>query len=683
MESQAKIKVILFFLILIILINAKCLFAQDNRITVHFNKEIGKVNKQVYGSSFEAYDTAFKNSYGRTYYGTGVWNPKSSKSVPEVIALAKEIGLSVFRFTTGNHYDWKEAIGSERKHFLFGIDEFLKTTEEIGAKAVFTVRYVNSNAQNAADFIEYLNAPAYSLFPWAEERARNGHALPYNVEYFEIGNEIYDPKNKVSPEEYAHKYLEYYEAMKAIDASIKIGAVLRPSHIWNRRVMEVLKDKIDFGIIHIYPTPFPTLLDKRAMEMSYSEILRLTLALPIIKSEVEIQAILKLLREKAGKDIPLAITEFNIGLPQSNPIRYRHTLGAALVNAELLRIFMKPENNILMANYHHFSNGHWGMVKSEDSFTEHDYRKPINYIKQPNYYIYELYNRHFGEILIETDVKSEIYNVERDESYMQRIISNINEGTISGGNLLGDQWKIKKLEGVNADEKNGELEIDFVNPKEYNYFHASKKAEVQPGAYYRLSGYIKTENLIDRVGISLVISDGRGWSRTHSIAETERISGNSNWQYVHVIYKTLKGAKSVDVMARRTGKRGPLKGKVFLKDVKLEQIDPGTRIPYLSVNAAKSKDGSVVYLMVINKSTDKAITTLVDLRNIADNADETPLVVGVWTLGGPSIAATNEIRSDNVKVLHKEIRIEDTPFEYTFQPYSLTAIEIKGYSREE
>ena len=37
---------------------------------------------------------------------------------------------------------------------------------------------------------------------------------------------------------------------------------------------------------------------------------------------------------------------------------------------------------------------------------KHDYRKPIHYIKRPNYYVYELYSKHFGDILIGVDVNS-------------------------------------------------------------------------------------------------------------------------------------------------------------------------------------------------------------------------------------------------------------------------------------
>lgn len=50
------------------------------------------------------------------------------------------------------------------------------------------------DADDAADLIEYLNAKVGSNpnggTAWAEVRAANGHEAPYNVRYFEIGNEM-------------------------------------------------------------------------------------------------------------------------------------------------------------------------------------------------------------------------------------------------------------------------------------------------------------------------------------------------------------------------------------------------------------------------------------------------------------------------------------------------------------
>lgn len=518
-------KIILTFLITLLpsFENIELLFAEDNVVTVYLNKRLGQINKKIYGNNIIAYDPmTYENwaheYYGFSDYGAGIWSPVQNKSVEEVIDLAKESGITMLRFPGGcgsHHYDWKKTIGKERQHFLYGMDEFLQTCEEIEAKPVITISYFTGNAYDAADLVEYLNSPDDGKnlnggIDWAKKRAENGHYSPYNVKYFEIGNEVHhgDHGNikRVSGKEYGSRYLTYYEAMKEVDPSVKIGAVLYKEG-WDREVLEILKDRLDFGIIHIYPAPAN---GKELGQMDSKEVFRISLAMPIFRDEVILQNTLSLLKKKSGKDIPLAITEYNGGFVQEEPVPYRHCLGTALLNAELLRIFLRPEYKILMANYWNFNNGYTGMIKSETEFMSHDYKYHINYIKRPNYYVFELYHKHFGSELIGVNVKSSSY-------------------------------------------------------------------------------------------------------------ETK-----------------------------------------------------GFSIPYLSVNASINADRSKVFLMVINKNLNETISATVDLKDFNPSKNGK-----AWMLIGPSVIATNETNPDNVTVVNKEFKIEDNLFKFTFEPHSLTAIEIE------
>ncbi len=686
--------ILLAALLLNFFINIKFIYSEENAITVYYKKETGQINKKVFGNNLIGYDPVYRTSKKQRGkyrdsvmdYGAGAWDPMGNKSVKEVLDLAKEAGMTIVRFPGGcgtHSYNWKDTIGDERRDFLYGTDEFLKTTKELGAEAVITVSYFTGNKQDAADLVEYLNAPDNRSNPnegidWAAERAKNGHPLPYKVRYFEIGNEVWHGNHrdikKVLPEEYARRYLKYYGAMKAVDPSIKIGVVLHTAN-WNKRVLKIVKDKLDFGIMHIYPTP---VWGKELERMKPENIFKVSLAIPVLKDRVDFPHTLRLLKENSGRDIPLAITEYNGGFVQDKPVPYRHSLGTALINAELLRIFMKPGQRVIMANYWQFSNSYWGMIKAEGDrfyFMRHNYQEPITYIKRPNYYVYELYNKHFGDVLIGADVKTGSYELSGYKPYLTMLIAKIKSGTIIKKNLLSGKWQIRKFPGVYVKEKNGILEIDFKDPKEFNYHHSIKRAEVEPDTYYRLSGYIRTEGLVDKKGVCLEILDGRGWAKNRPAVNTWKIAGTTEWQKVKIVYKTHSDAKSVIVRARRIGNKGPLKGKAFFKDLKLEKYIPAldTRIPYLSVNASKGRNGDRIYLMVINKDMNKSITSSISLKDFIPSGD-----ADAWVLNGPGIDATNEHYPENVKVAHKKIEIKNNPFEFTFEPHSLTAIEIKG-----
>lgn len=650
--------------------------AISNIITISFTQEDGAINRKIYGNNLLGHDgTKAAN------YGYGLWDGKWNETIEEPLLIAKEAGITIVRFPGGcgsHNYDWKQTIEKKRKQFWFGIDEFLKVAEAIDASPLFTLSYFTGNETTDADLVEYLNSPNDGAnlnggIDWAAKRAKNGHSEPYKVRYFEIGNEIYHGNHKeikqVLPGEYANRYLQYYDALKSVDPVVQIGVVLY-NRQWNEVVLDTIKEKVDFGIIHTYPTP---VWGKKVAEFTGKDIYRISLARPMIQDEYSYREALALLKEKSGRDIPLAITEYNGGFAQEEPVPYRHALGTALINAELLRIFMKPENNILMANYWNFANEYWGMIANGFDGRYETLNNP--YYKRPNYYVFEMYHKHFGDILIDVDVQCDTYDAGVYQP-IKSFIKRIKTGTSIKSNLIQGRWLIEEFSGAQAREKEGILKVDFADPIQFNYYHARKTAVVEPGAYYKLSGYIKTEDLVDENGVCLVVQDARGWDQTKSSAFTEKVKGTTDWQYVETIYETLPDAKAVNVIARRIGESGPLKGKAYFKEVKLKKFIPSldTKVPYLSVNASKSADGKTVYLMVINKNMDEPITAGIELKDFAPAAKGNS-----WVLNGPSVDATNEQKHDNAKVTQQELEINNNPFEFTFEPHSLTVIETGRY----
>ena len=665
----------------------------QNRVTVDVLTPVAAVNSKIYGHNFLGYDPSqnyqgMKFTNKNTDYGAGLWDGKWDMApVESAVNLAKSIGMSIVRFPGGcgtHHYDWKKAVGKERKEFLFGIDEFLETSEKLGAETVFTISYFTGDEHDAADLVEYLNSPADGTNPnggidWAEERAKNGHPRPYDIKYFEIGNEVWHGDHQdidhVAPEAYAKRYLKYYAALKAVDPDIQIGVLLYDDN-WTRKVLEIVKDRFDLGVVHFY---FSGGWAQKDLAMGDpKDIFAATLKEPP-QYEVKIFEKLKIMRESAGKNMPIAFTEYNGSFVQEKPVPYRHTMGNALVNAELIRVFMKPENNILMANHWNFINEYWGMVANGFQGKYEDLNNP--YYKRPNYYVFEMYHKHFGDVLVDVRVAGDGYDLSNSLMFKNELAKRSFAGKVEGKNLLPEQWQVSDFSGASAGVSHDVLGIDFVAPKQFNYYHTHKVAVVDPDTFYKLSGHIKTDELVDKDknGVCLEVQDGRGWTKTHSAISTQKIKGTTGWQYVEAIYKTLPDADTVKVIARRIGETGPLKGKAYFKDVKLEKFIPDveTKIPYLSVNASKSEDGSKVYLMVVNKNLDSEMTATIELK------DFVPAATGnAWVLNGPAVDATNEKDHNNVKVTHKEFVVwsEESGvknrFEFTFEPHSLTAIEV-------
>jgi len=655
----------------------------QNSITVYAAHEIGPVNRKIFGSHLLGYPLTVSKEFVRfpqqlfvnSNYGTGIWNPVKKKAEAEVVGLAVDAGMSVLRFPGGTYadsYNWKKSIGSRKNNFLFGVDEFLQVCNDVGAEAVYTVNFLSGNDVDAADLIEYLNIPDDGTNPnggkdWAKERAKNGHPEPFHVRYFEIGNEVWD---RISYDRYAEGYLKFYESMKNVDPNIKIGAVLF-NDTWNFNLMKKIKANIDFGIIHTYPSPNGyKMFRKKSREINTTEIFKKVLSLPQIRDEWHFRNTLKIMKTCTGRRVPLAITEHNGGFVQDKPIPLRHTLGTALINADLLHLFLKPENGILLANYHQFCNGYWGMIRANTHFLTKYSGKPVWYLKRPNYFVYQLYHKHFGNTLLHHELTSDSYDISRYPDLLEKVITIYQVGTGTGQNLLAKSWTIKKLDGVETVVKDAVLKVDFKFPKQFNYYHAYRSVKVLPQRYYKVSGYIKTENLEDPIGVCLAAQWGPDGVATNTVR------GTTGWVYCARVFQTPADVHKVSVLARRIGKKGPLKGRARFKNVRLEEFIPSidTNIPYLSVNTSKSSDGKTVYVMAINKSLEQDMDVKVVLLDFVPSG-----LAHIYSLWAEQIDATNDYRPNNrVRVHQAKISFQGNNFDIRLKRHSLTAIEIVG-----
>ncbi|MDQ3622082.1 MAG: hypothetical protein M3463_06285, partial [Verrucomicrobiota bacterium] len=133
-------------------------------------------------------------------------------------------GLKSIRYpggTVGNTFEWKKAIGpigarapiqpfsgggtptgvfGKPAPATFGVDEAARWCGENGVEMIYMFGIAFGTPQDAADLVEYLNAPIGQNHnggtDWAAVRAQNGHPAPYGVRYFEIANEADGPSQR-------------------------------------------------------------------------------------------------------------------------------------------------------------------------------------------------------------------------------------------------------------------------------------------------------------------------------------------------------------------------------------------------------------------------------------------------------------------------------------------------------
>ncbi|WP_457571187.1 alpha-L-arabinofuranosidase C-terminal domain-containing protein [Desulfovulcanus sp.] len=671
-------------------------------ITVNY-EDVGRVNPYIFGHNTLAYDRCLhrrkidkfcKNDGRYTNFAAGQWNPLLKRPNAVLVDLAKRIKVSVLRFPGGcgtHHYDWKRAIGpvEKRPMYKFGIDEFMELCRAVGAEPIITLSYFTGTCQDLTDLVEYLNAPLGTNpnggVAWAEVRAANGHPEPYGVKWFEFGNEVWhgDHVNisRVDPKEYAERYLECKRLIRNVDTHVLLGAVVSEGewslNQWSKVVVGILKNNLDFLIVHLYRPWYRSNRD----EIPANKLFEITLASPDQIKDI-LEYIERELEEISGRTVPIAITEYNGGFVQQKPVPYRHSLGNALFITDFLRVFLTVKVPILCANYWQLSNSYWGLVYNPDYL-----RGGGRYYKRPNYYAFYLYANHFGKILLKTEVQSPGYTqpgfkrVKPTSERPVKISSVRGEYPVTIARISPSDWKVRrsrKPSCVTIFRKNEYLELHFDCDQDINFFHVNFPVELESGHLYRLKGLLKAKNLqASGSGARLSVQDLRGWRRIQWARFTYAVDGTTDWLPVAVDFVPPSGSKGVRVFIRRFGGRDPIRGVVKVKDVVVEDLGLTPQYvptPYLSVSASTNEKRDRTYLMVINKNLEEPMRSLIKINGFPFGP-----VVRAWVLNGPSVAATNENCKENVKIYHREVQVspKDGFFYFTFEPHSLTAIELQ------
>lgn len=164
-------------------------------------------------------DSIFGINHRYAFNGYGSFDSETGRVKEEFQSLYEDAGFGSIRYpggTISNLFNWKSTIGpvEMRKNQIhgfydysgqggiapnFGLGEIGDFADDVDSEIVYVYSLGRGNAQDAADLVEYLNAEVGTNpnggIDWAAVRAENGHAEPYNVRYFEIGNEMQQAYN--------------------------------------------------------------------------------------------------------------------------------------------------------------------------------------------------------------------------------------------------------------------------------------------------------------------------------------------------------------------------------------------------------------------------------------------------------------------------------------------------------
>ena len=338
--------------------------------------------------------------YGSNY---GPWLTVPFYMLPQ----AFDSGIKILRFPAG-------AWGDHNNVTHLQIDQFMDFAHQMGATAVFHVRLLDGTPEQAAEMVRYTNL---------EKK--------YNVEYWAIGNEptLFDAELKIRGESYDterfnREWRTFAEAMKKVDPTIKlVGAEINQfsydptpgattnfgqrDEEWFIEFLKANGDLVDIVSFHRYPFPSsrvsgpPSIDELRQNAQEWDKI--------IIHAR-------ELIHEHTGRDLPIAVTEFNSAYDKSvggeaTPDSHYNAIWLGDVLGRMIK------NDVFMANEWALTAkggfGGLGLIGALDLY--------------PAYYTYQLYKKFGTELVFSSsdDPDLSIYAARREDGALTILVINL------------------------------------------------------------------------------------------------------------------------------------------------------------------------------------------------------------------------------------------------------------------
>lgn len=389
----------------------------NNQIVIYANQNLGRFSPNLLGSNLPAWAGSEKT--GR--FGDAKFQ---QQIMAANIPLVRAPGSS-----WGNQYGWLscELGANQAKAQPCGDNWFwaARPSDYVGfAKAtriniMWTVN-PNGTAKEAAATVAFFNGQITdtqsigidqngfdwkTVGHWAALRAQRGYTEPLNIEWWQVGNELYGNKAcfatgweaywTCDANEYVNGrgaganrqngFLDFHAAMKSVDSRIKIGAVgwLNPAQYdnWGNKVISGTKNALGFYAVHYFPFNDTTpIVSSGAAIITRSHGL-----LQNIKRDIS-----SAMQRHAVGDVPLAITQYGLAtratLTPTNQLI--PTAAYALFVAD--SIGQMGEQGFSLAN-------HWSIVSGED-VTGIDYgliRIEQQFKRTPAYFVWPMWAK-FG-----------------------------------------------------------------------------------------------------------------------------------------------------------------------------------------------------------------------------------------------------------------------------------------------
>lgn len=459
------------------------------KLTINTKHSKSKIEKEIYGH--------FSEHLGRCIY-EGIYVGEDSPIANtngmrnDVVDALKEIAVPVLRWPGGcfaDEYHWKDGIGPKesRKKMInthwggvvednsFGTHEFMELCRQLGCEAYVNGNLGSGTVQEMSEWVEYMTFDGLS--PMSEFRKANGHADPWKVGFFGLGNENWGCGGNLRPEYYADEYRRYQTYVRNYRKDWKLKKIAcganSSDYEWTRRVLDGCSDYgkrnasrfMDGLSLHYYTIATGDWRDKGSAtefdEELYYQTLKKTLYMEeLIKGHGAVMDSFD-----PDKKIGMIIDEWGTWYnaePGTVPgfLYQQNTMRDAMVAAINLNLFNKHCDRVKMANIAQMVNVLQAVILTEGE----------KMVLTPTWHVFRLYKEHQGSTLLDSVL--EAGEVGMGENQIPQISESVSEDWkgnihITLANLSADQPCEMEiyLSGRTVSEVSGEVLSEDIRAK--------------------------------------------------------------------------------------------------------------------------------------------------------------------------------------------------------------------------